>query len=480
MKEKIKELGKRLLTIAVALAMVVTCIPGTAFGAETSEKVKKNVMVPDTFTKAAQEEETTLDALKKLIEEADELKEEDYTAESWAEFKDVRDSIDDPDEIPERFQQTILNNLQEAIDGLQKTTLKQLKDLIAEADQLNESDYTAESWAEFKDVRDSINNPDEIPEKFQQTILNNLQEVIDGLQKTTLKQLKDLIAGADQLNESDYTAESWAKFKDVRDSIDNPDEIPEKFQQTVLNNLQKAIDNLKPAQEESEERKQLKELITKADQLNESDYTAESWAEFWNVRDSIEDVDEIPDQFVGTVLKNLQEAMDNLKPAQEESEERKQLKELITKADQLNESDYTAESWAEFWNVRDSIEDVDEIPDQFVGTVLKNLQEAMDNLKPAQEESEERKQLKALIEKADKLNESDYTAESWAEFKDVRESIEDVDEIPDQYVGIVLQNLQEAIDNLEPAKAESEERKQLKALIEKTDKLNESDYTAES
>lgn len=50
MKEKIKELGKRLLTIAVALAMVVTCIPGTAFGAETSEKVKKNVRVPDTFT----------------------------------------------------------------------------------------------------------------------------------------------------------------------------------------------------------------------------------------------------------------------------------------------------------------------------------------------------------------------------------------------------------------------------------------------
>ena len=396
MKEKIKELGKRLLTIAVALAMVVTCIPGTAFGAETSEKVKKNVMVPDTFTKAAQEEETTLDALKKLIEEADELKEEDYTAESWAEFKDVRDSIDDPDEIPERFQQTILNNLQEAIDGLQKTTLKQLKDLIAEADQLNESDYTAESWAEFKDVRDSI---------------------------------------------------------------DNPDEILEKFQQTVLNNLQKAIDNLKPAQEESEERKQLKELITKADQLNESDYTAESWAEFWNVRDSIEDVDEIPDQFVGTVLKNLQEAMDNLKPAQEESEERKQLKALIEKADKLNESDYTAESWAEFKDVRESIEDVDEIPDQYVGIVLQNLQEAIDNLEPAKAESEERKQLKALIEKADKLNESDYTAESWAEFKEVRDAIEDVDAIPDKYIGTVLQNLQDAIDGLK--KAENDTKLQL-------------------
>ena len=90
MKEKIKELGKRLLTIAVALAMVVTCIPGTAFGAETSEKVKKNVRVPDTFT-----------------------------LESWAEFKEVRDSIDDVDEIPDKFVGVVLQNLQEAINNLE-------------------------------------------------------------------------------------------------------------------------------------------------------------------------------------------------------------------------------------------------------------------------------------------------------------------------------------------------------------------------
>ena len=66
---------------------------------------------------------------------------------------------------------------------------------------------------------------------------------------------------------------------------------------------------------------------------------------------------------------------------------------------------------------------MDEIPDQYVGIVLQNLQEAIENLEPAKAESEERKQLKALIEKADKLNESDYTAESWAEFKEVRESM---------------------------------------------------------
>ena len=106
--------------------------------------------------------------------------------------------------------------------------------------------------------------------------------------------------------------------------------------------------------------------------------------------------------------------------------ERDQLKTLIEKADKLNENDYTAESWAEFKEVRESIDDVDEIPDKFVGVILQNLQEAINNLELVQTENEERKQLKALIEKADKLNESDYTAESWAEFKDVRNSIENV------------------------------------------------------
>ena len=77
MKEKIKELGKRLLTIVVALAMVVTCVPGTAFGAEISEKVKKNVRVPDTFTTNETQTASERDQLKILIEKADKLNEND-------------------------------------------------------------------------------------------------------------------------------------------------------------------------------------------------------------------------------------------------------------------------------------------------------------------------------------------------------------------------------------------------------------------
>ena len=364
--------------------------------------------------------------------------------------------------------QTPITSYASAVNAINETQnvseRDQLKTLIEKADKLNENDYTAESWAEFKEVRESIDDVDEIPDKFVGVILQNLQEAINNLELVQTeneerKQLKALIEKADKLNENDYTAESWAEFKDVRDSIENVDEIPDKFVGIVLQNLQEAIDNLEPAKAESEERKRLKALIEKADKLNESDYTAESWAEFKEVRESIDDVDEIPDQYVGIVLQNLQEAIENLEPAKAESEERKQLKALIEKADKLNESDYTAESWAEFKEVRESIDDVDEIPDQYVGIVLQNLQEAIENLEPAKAESEERKQLKALIEKADKLNESDYTAESWVEFKEVRDAIEDVDAIPDKYVGTVLQNLQDAIDGLK--KAENDTKLQL-------------------
>ncbi|MDD3277991.1 MAG: NEAT domain-containing protein [Lachnospiraceae bacterium] len=196
----------------------------------------------------ASETETTLDKLKALLEEAKKLNESDYTPESWTDFVDIRDSIIAPDEIPEKYQQTILDGLQEAMDNLVKveTTLDKLKALLEEAKKLNESDYTPESWTDFVDIRDSITAPDEIPEKYQQAILDGLQEAMDNLVKveTTLDKLKALLEEAKKLNESDYTLESWAEFADVRDSITEPDEIPERYQQAILNQLQNAIKQL--------------------------------------------------------------------------------------------------------------------------------------------------------------------------------------------------------------------------------------------
>ena len=278
-----------------------------------------------TIQKEAQEAETTLEKLQNLIAEADKLKEEDYTEESWEEFKDVRDSIDDPTQIPEQYLQATINMLQEAIDQLEKvekeTTLEKLQNLIAEADKLKEEDYTEESWEEFKDVRDSIDDPTEIPEQYLQATIDMLQEAIDQLVKvkkeTTLEKLQNLIAEADKLKEEDYTEESWEEFKDVRDSIDDPTEIPEQYLQATIDMLQEAIDQLVKVEKETTLEK-LQNLIAEADKLKEEDYTEESWAEFKDVRDSIDDPTQIPEKYLQNTIDMLQAAMDQLEKKSED------------------------------------------------------------------------------------------------------------------------------------------------------------------
>ena len=69
-------------------------------------------------------------------------------------FKDQRDTITEPEEIPRQFLDTVINALQEAMDGLvkQESKLDKLLALLEEADG-KESDYTPESWEAFKDQR---------------------------------------------------------------------------------------------------------------------------------------------------------------------------------------------------------------------------------------------------------------------------------------------------------------------------------------
>ena len=304
-----KKTMKKIVTIALVATMVLTCLPVGTYAS-----------VSEIFRQSSGEE-TTLDKLKALIEEAKKLKESDYTAESWAEFYDVLDSIDNPDEIPEQYQQAVLDNLQEAINGLvrKETTLDKLKALIEEAKKLKESDYTAESWAEFYDTLDSIDNPDEIPEQYQQIVLDNLQDAINNLVKkeTTLDKLKALIEEAKKLKESDYTAESWAEFYDVLDSIDNPDEIPEQYQQIILNNLQEAMNELVKVSVYDK----LESKIQDAEKLNPDDYTTDSWNKVKNIIDSISrpvSSDNISEQEANTKLSELNNAIDALKDKTQE------------------------------------------------------------------------------------------------------------------------------------------------------------------
>ncbi len=133
----------------------------------------------------AADEKSTLDKLKDLLSYAHTMKEEEYTTESWEALVEVRDSIEEPEEIPEQYQQAVLDGLQDAIDGLVKkeTTLDKLIALLEKAKLLKEKDYTPESWLDFAEIRDSIEEPEELPEQYQQAVLDGLQDAMDGLVK---------------------------------------------------------------------------------------------------------------------------------------------------------------------------------------------------------------------------------------------------------------------------------------------------------
>ena len=99
-----KQIVKRILTFALSAAMVLTLVPTTAFAEDTgSNNVNKNLRVSGTSEGSKTQNVSEREQLKKLIEKADKLNEGDYTAESWAEFKDVRESIEDVDEIPDQY-----------------------------------------------------------------------------------------------------------------------------------------------------------------------------------------------------------------------------------------------------------------------------------------------------------------------------------------------------------------------------------------
>lgn len=129
----------------------------------------------------------------------------------------------------------------------EKTTLEQLQDLIAYADTLEESNYTPESWKTFKEARDTIIDPTQIPERFQQMALEKLQGAIDQLvpvKQTDLEKLQSLLQKIDSMDSSLYTEESWNKLMDARKQIVDPTQIPDRFLANTISMLQSLVDGL--------------------------------------------------------------------------------------------------------------------------------------------------------------------------------------------------------------------------------------------
>ena len=176
--------------------------------------------------------EATYSAFELALKEAKAIKTEDKQATVDAAYKKLDDAI---------------KNLKKSAD---MTPFEALQAAITAANEFVEEDYHAQTWEAFAKALDSAKKLTEKSSKEDiEAATEALNAAIKGLvpadQELTeadFTQLEEKTAQVEGLNEADYTAESWAKLKEVYDKAKDFDGKADAVQ-TDVDDLVKQLDD---------------------------------------------------------------------------------------------------------------------------------------------------------------------------------------------------------------------------------------------
>lgn len=157
--------------------------------------------------------EATYSAFELALKEAKAVKAEDKQATVDAAYKKLDDAI---------------KNLKKSAD---MTPFEALQAAITAANEFVEEDYHAQTWEAFAKALDSAKKLTEKSSKEDieaatealNTAIKGLVPADQELTAADFTQLEAKIAQVEGLNEADYTAESWAKLKEVYDKAKDID-----------------------------------------------------------------------------------------------------------------------------------------------------------------------------------------------------------------------------------------------------------------
>lgn len=157
--------------------------------------------------------EATYSAFELALKEAKAIKTEDKQATVDAAYKKLDDAI---------------KNLKKSAD---MTPFEALQAAITAANEFVEEDYHAQTWEAFAKALDSAKKLTEKSSKEDieaatealNTAIKGLVPADQELTEADFTQLEAKIAQVEGLNEADYTAESWAKLKEVYDKAKDID-----------------------------------------------------------------------------------------------------------------------------------------------------------------------------------------------------------------------------------------------------------------
>ncbi len=345
------------------------------------------------------------DALKALVEKYKDLKEADYTHDTWVVFKEAFDAAkaivaDNSDSTQAQVDaakealENAYNALKEAPEN-PKLDTSRLEKAIADAKAVVKESYTTDSYNAMKAVLDEAEDLLKEEAQDQDTIdakTEALNAAIEALVKRgDVKELSELVKAYEEekLNEGVYTTSTWSVYQTAFDAAKAIIKDNSNSDQEKVDAAKTALEVAKEALEERGNTDSLKELVTVCEELKEEDFTADTWKVFENALDAakaiVADNSDSNQTQVDAAKEALQKAKDDLKEA-EKPVNRSKLEEAYNKYKDLKNDGYTENSWKTFKNALDAAKAVLEYEDataEQVYAALAQLEKAVSGLKKA-------------------------------------------------------------------------------------------------
>lgn len=345
------------------------------------------------------------DALKALVEKYKDLKEADYTHDTWVVFKEAFDAAkaivaDNSDSTQAQVDaakealENAYNALKEAPEN-PKLDTSRLEKAIADAKAVVKESYTTDSYNAMKAVLDEAEDLLKEEAQDQDTIdakTEALNAAIEALVKRgDVKELSELVKAYEEekLNEGVYTTSTWSVYQTAFDAAKAIIKDNSNSDQEKVDAAKTALEVAKEALEERGNTDSLKELVTVCEELKEEDFTADTWKVFENALDAakaiVADNSDSNQTQVDAAKEALQKAKDDLKEAEKPVNGSK-LEEAYNKYKDLKNDGYTENSWKTFKNALDAAKAVLEYEDataEQVDAALAQLEKAVSGLKKA-------------------------------------------------------------------------------------------------
>ncbi len=420
-----------------------------AFHRENSDALPMFVSLSQHLDADQAPDQLDLNALKIAIDEVKDLKQGDYTADSWSPLANdlaiaeqalqnpgLTLNVSDQDgNVTPYTGQSMLDFLARnlVLDRDNLVGISALKTAVDEAGKLQQGDYTADSWAPFakalKAAQDVLANASATQAQVDKA-LADLQAAENAL--ISLRGLNAAINEAGKLQQSDYQSDAWSAFADALAAAKKVQADPA----ATAKQIEDALVALLNAQAKLNEAKAtdfavLKALVQAATEGDaapqQAYYTAGSWDAFAKALDKAQQdlASEGSDKPVAQ--SQVDADVQALEAARNALVKVSDLKNAVDDVDDLNPDAYTADSLKKLQDAAKAAKAVLADPDASQEDVAK----ALDALLAAKKTLVSLVDLQKALLEASALKQSDYTSDSWKSLEDAVAAAKKVAADPD-------------------------------------------------